>query len=403
MSRNRSSKGFTLVELLVVIAIIGILVGLLLPAVQAAREAARRMSCSNNLKQILLGLHNYHAAYDTLPSAARGTANGAFTGGFTDDRQGSNQNHLSYMVPILPFVEQQPLWELISNPHQFNANGTVRTPPWPAMGPNGEQGAYPGWAVQIGTYRCPSDPARPGAIGYTNFAACVGDSVHAAHVNTPEAGRGAFTCQVFRGFRDILDGTANTIAIGEIACNNNDMRIIGQWAGLNLPRAGTPAVSPLAVDPATNCLNNATLIDPNRPNYYLLTSPYKFGNTNAVGTGATSAGRGWSWAYGNAAYTLCNTVAPPNGPNCSAGNDWSRNNDGVWSTGSRHEGGCHVGMADGAVRFMSENVESGSVKTAGQSASVGPFGSGLRVPGSESPYGLWGALGTRNGQENKSL
>ncbi len=104
------SGGFTLVELLVVIAIIGVMVGLLLPAVQAAREAARRMSCGNNFKQIGLGLHNYHAAYDRFPMGSGGTGTDASAATTT------NQRRLSAFVALLPFVEQQALWEQISNP-----------------------------------------------------------------------------------------------------------------------------------------------------------------------------------------------------------------------------------------------------------------------------------------------
>lgn len=163
--------GFTLVELLVVIAIIGVLVGLLLPAVQAAREAARRMSCSNNLKQLGLGFLNYHSAYKQLPVERGGTyrfgnnlqtrtpvPRGAAFGG-------NNFHNLSALVPLLPFVEQQALWEQISNPYAVKEPASAMGLIFAAMGPqvamtlaNHGQFQYDPWLTEIPTYRCPSDP-----------------------------------------------------------------------------------------------------------------------------------------------------------------------------------------------------------------------------------------------------
>lgn len=99
---RRIRSGFTLVELLVVIAIIGILVGLLLPAVQAAREAARRMSCSNNLKQLGLAVHNYESTYKTCSRLA--------SQGLTDWGQDGNWNGFSPHTGLLPYIEQGPLY-----------------------------------------------------------------------------------------------------------------------------------------------------------------------------------------------------------------------------------------------------------------------------------------------------
>ena len=148
MQRSKGRRGFTLVELLVVIAIIGILVGLLLPAVQAAREAARRMSCSNNFKQIGLAIHNYHSTYKRIPAQGIGTVatpshNRAW---WQESAAGNgtlfvNNRRLSTLVGILPFIEQQGIWSEISNPNARRTDGdpnaavgTIASP-WAPMGP----------------------------------------------------------------------------------------------------------------------------------------------------------------------------------------------------------------------------------------------------------------------------
>src|SRR5690349_21008854 len=126
MTRPHHSRpsAFTLVELLVVIAIIGVLVALLLPAVQAAREAARRMQCSNHLKQIGLGLQNYHDVFQSLPYGARARFvninNNSPTGA-----NGATQNWgPSWYVGILPFCEQKPLSDLMEQALLVSSSGT---------------------------------------------------------------------------------------------------------------------------------------------------------------------------------------------------------------------------------------------------------------------------------------
>jgi prepilin-type N-terminal cleavage/methylation domain-containing protein/prepilin-type processing-associated H-X9-DG protein len=402
--------GFTLVELLVVIAIIGILVGLLLPAVQAAREAARRMSCSNNFKQIGLGLHNYHSTYDILPYGNGGTNQS--TGSTPFPPAGAtwanrNNDRLSALVGILPFIEQQPLWEKISNPYLFTGAGGPYT--FFQMGPVPWHSPvqYPMWGTQVNTYLCPSQPPKAAgnlAIANSNYGLNYGDNFlnvgtgagagvnYPPNVNEFSGKRGMFSqrsgnaqANNFRGqfgFRDCLDGTANTLAMGEIAITNGRREIIGSIRRLTggvLYNGGTPTAAP--------CKN---AVDPLRPGFFPV----------LPAADLEQGARGGVWADGKVRIAGVVTVLPPNGPNCvgwgadnlTGGNE----NTSIATAASYHRGGCHVLMVDGAVRFITENIEAGNFAATPICARAGN-------EGRESPFGLWGALGSRNGSENKSL
>ncbi|TWT49622.1 PEP-CTERM motif protein [Rubripirellula amarantea] len=152
---NRRRAGFTLIELLVVIAIIGILIGLLLPGVQAAREAARRMSCSNNLKQVGLAMHNYNNVHRKLPPSALGVRVGG------TNREPIQQGGLTAFVSILPFLEQSSLFEQFdltsdawSPQNEVPASKTPEVYLCPSMSfPNvgGSPDGYSSYAVSTGT------------------------------------------------------------------------------------------------------------------------------------------------------------------------------------------------------------------------------------------------------------
>jgi prepilin-type N-terminal cleavage/methylation domain-containing protein/prepilin-type processing-associated H-X9-DG protein len=385
-------RGFTLVELLVVIAIIGVMVGLLLPAVQAAREAARRMSCGNNFKQLGLGMHNYHAAYNQFPLHGTGTKRN-FNGGpyWWDSDPLSSNWRLSALVGLTPFIEQQALWEQISNPS--TVGGT-----WPAMGPSPNTLQYVPWATDLATLRCPSDPGvgLP-TLGRTNYGVCLGDSFRNSmqgigdhHVagtgNTTNftqgqaqfsraTDRGVFVPRAKMNFRDVLDGTANTIMMGELPTDlgDRDIRTVQTDNGQGPERFDNPSWCSL---PAQN------LIDTARPRFW----------RQGVGTESGSGSRGARWADFLPMFTGIHTILPPNRETCSQNN---AGNTAMGTAGSRHQGGCHVLMTDGAVRFVTDSIEAGN----SSAQSVVDGGTGGAAPGSVSPYGLWGALGTRASKE----
>ncbi len=398
MSHKNYPKGFTLVELLVVIAIIGVLVGLLLPAVQAAREAARRMSCSNNFKQVGLAIHNYHAAYNQLPKQIGGTyrniGNGLGSGGANSPAVSNNTNRLSWLVGLTPFMEQQALWEQISNPLDADGDASTTNDVFPSMGPNPTRSLsdhasfrYQPFLTEVPTLRCPSDPGvgLP-AQGRTNYTACQGDSSDRMHqgsenpfgvandaraINTRHAQRGVFVPGERKQFRDILDGLSNTIAAGEIVTDLGDRDKRSHAARFSTGKLGSGIPGSLRAGKALFC---RSFVDAQRPNFWAA--------TGAQLHGGAEDRRGFKWAAGVPVFTGFNTILPPNSEICMAHHV---SQEGILPPGSRHQGGCHILLADGAVKFITDSIDSGNL----ESAMVANRG-GCRAAGSMSPFGLWG-------------
>lgn len=399
MSRAPIRNAFTLVELLVVIAIIGVMVGLLLPAVQAAREAARRMSCGNNFKQIGLGIHNYHAAYNLIPKHGTGTPNlgGTPEGNTVANAPGaSGRLEVSWLVGLTPFIEQQALWEQISSPYKDPVSGAV----FPSMGPNPRRSLghhattrYEPWLTEISTLRCPSDPGvgLP-AQGRTNYVASLGDSANqmmgshgdngiestAAAIERVASCRGFFVHRYKGSFKDVLDGLSNTIACGEVASDLGDSDI--------RTRAALSTTANVRV--AGGIKTCDVHIDPLRPRFWKSTATF----VPLAGGGTEPEQRvGFKWAMSRLIWGNCTIISPPNSALCFETNNF---NLGILPPSSRHQGGCHVLMGDGAVKFVTDSIEAGNQNSA-QVGGAAP----LAAPGSKSPFGLWGALGTKGGKE----
>ncbi|QDT14767.1 DUF1559 domain-containing protein [Alienimonas californiensis] len=355
-------SGFTLIELLVVIAIIAILVSLLLPAVQQAREAARRSQCQNNLKQFGLAMHNYHSTYKTFPAGSGGTGK-AGAGGLE-----GNWDRLGWQVPLLPYMDQTALWNQISRPMSVDTDddGTPDVT-YAAMGPAPSRNAYPPWRIEYPSTLCPSDGVPThGLIADTNYAACWGDDSYASRYNASTASeRGVFSHRAWRGVRDVRDGTTTTLLLSEMARSGGDRSFLG-----NAYR--NPRTKPSA------CLANHG--DPDEPGYYVSS-----GNTVARGT---------RWTDGAPVNSGFNTLSPPNGVSCvrhdqsTAISDSNRPDYSVLAATSHHTGGVQVCMVDGSVNFISDTIDAGDQDSQ-------PVTHASYTGGNKSPYGTWGALGTR--------
>lgn len=338
---TEKKRAFTLVELLVVIAIIGILIALLLPAVQAAREAARRMACTNNLKQLGIGLHNYHDTMQSFPSTSCGNVGSTI-----------NWGAISFNIPMLPFCEQTARYdEYISWGNQYLGGHWA----W------GNQDCPALTEGKISYLNCPSDgnvTQRMGAGGAgvnppkmlrSSYCGSMGDTFCFSgesdfHKRGFFGGGWMFLGNaVYNTAASISDGLSNTIAMSEMAnaASNSGNMIRGNISIQSFAYYSAPSTCLSLKNP----LNQKQFVSSARFRY--MDDPWN------------AESRGFSWQNHSRGLNYFQTVLPPNSPSCSYGSYASSR--GLYSAASYHTGGVNAVYADGSVRFISETVDTGNL------------------------------------------
>jgi prepilin-type N-terminal cleavage/methylation domain-containing protein len=313
-------RGFTLVELLVVIAIIGILVSLLLPAVQAAREAGRRTQCTNNLRQLALGMHNYHDTYQRFPR------------NYT--RVGTNAwEALSASYGILPQIEQIALYE-----QQQSRMSDWSWTYWNTMN------------TKVSVFLCPSSVNAPERSSHphgwdgpgSNYGWSTGSSLHTVWAGSKFNGMIAY--QVDRRMADTTDGLSNVLLASEFLPGSGQTGNVGKY--------------PYDIFYVGDSKFNA-VVDKDFPTQAEVDDIGSTAKSSPIGVKTNNGGM-WAWYAAN--HSTFNTAVPPNwrfpsaAGNCCPGgaHDWSV---GLVPPRSLHPGIVNAALGDGSVRKISSNID----------------------------------------------
>jgi prepilin-type N-terminal cleavage/methylation domain-containing protein/prepilin-type processing-associated H-X9-DG protein len=348
-------RGFTLIELLVVIAIIAVLIALLLPAVQAAREAARRMQCTNNLKQLGLAMHNYISQNDCFAPLATNWANEGMGGPVYP-----NDWPMGWGVTMLPGVEQQALYNTANFSHSVNFASNTMTL----------------CNTKVKGYICPSESSSEGpfyANSWTNYAANFGGPATLASWNGPivlmgnsSQGRNGASVQAGLGtigIQSVTDGTSNTALFSE--------RLIGVKGTASVLTTATNArrVAFALGKPASANSGNMTLAAS------LVSTCQSLPATQLSASNDAYSGAVWAGAHrGTLRFNAYNHFNTPNKLTCYSSDGEGGAPGGFNSLippSSNHPGGVNTAFCDGSVRFIKDTI---NVQT-------------------------WWAIGTRNGGE----